>query len=194
MSTSRRTPTGAAVFSPAVTDAITTAAIDELVESGYARLAMDRVARRAGVGKSALYRRWPSKQDMVVDVLALLSIPIGPSPDTGSLRGDVRALMQAAFDWLSDPRIRAVLPDLIAESDRNPVLAEGVAKHVTGPRVTWALATLGRARDRGELAADDVDLVLDLTIAPVFWRLTHGRPVDDRYLDRLTDLATGLKK
>jgi AcrR family transcriptional regulator len=180
------------VFSPAVTDAITTAAIDELVESGYARLAMDRVARRAGVGKSAIYRRWPSKQHMVVDVLALLSIPTGPAPDTGALRGDVRALMQSCFDWLTDPRIRAVLPDLVAESDRNPVLAEAVAHHVTRPRLIWARTALDRARDRGELAADDIDLVLDLLIAPVFWRLTHGRPVDDRYLDRLTDLTTGV--
>ncbi|MFC4498343.1 MULTISPECIES: TetR/AcrR family transcriptional regulator [Streptomyces] len=191
MTKPRRPPTGNAVFSQAVTDVITEAAIDLLVESGYARLTMDGVAKRADVGKSAIYRRWPSKLEMVVAGLVELSIPIGPAPDTGSLRGDVRAVMQAAFDWLSDPRIRAVLPDLIAEADRNPVLAEAVAEHVTGPRVTWARAALHRARDRGELAADDVDLVLDLTIAPVFWRLTHARPVDDQYLDRLTELTIG---
>ncbi|KIF68685.1 hypothetical protein HY68_08640 [Streptomyces sp. AcH 505] len=177
------------MLKPAVTDVITSAAIDLLVESGYARLTMDGVARRADVGKSAIYRRWPSKLEMIVDGLVRLSTPIGPAPDTGSLRGDVRAVMQAAFEWLSDPRIRAVLPDLIAESDRNSVLAEAVAEHVTRPRVVWARAALERARDRGELAADDVDLVLDLTIAPVFWRLTHARPVNDEYLDRLTDLT-----
>ena len=191
MTKPRRSPTGAAVFNQAVTDVITEAAIDLLVESGYARVTMDGVAKRADVGKSAIYRRWPSKLEMIVAGLVRLSTPIGPAPDTGSLRGDVRAVMQAAFDWLSDPRIRAVLPDLIAESDRNPVLAEAVTEHVTGPRVTWAHAALHRARDRGELAADDVDLVLDLTIAPVFWRLTHARPVDDKYLDRLTDLTMG---
>ncbi|MGW2291381.1 TetR/AcrR family transcriptional regulator [Streptomyces phaeochromogenes] len=191
MTKPRRTPTGAAVFNQAVTDVITEAAIDLLVESGYARVTMDGVAKRADVGKSAIYRRWPSKLEMIVAGLVRLSTPIGPAPDTGSLRGDVRAVMQAAFEWLSDPRIRAVLPDLIAESDRNPVLAEAVAKHVTGPRVTWAHTALYRARDRGELAADDVDLVLDLTIAPVFWRLTHARPVDDKYLDRLTELTMG---
>src|ERR1700712_1303002 len=159
MTTPRRSPTGAAVFSPAVTDAITTAAIDELMESGYARLAMDRVARRAGVGKSAIYRRWPSKQHMIVDGLALLSIPTGPAPDTGSLRGDLRAMLQSCYDWLTDPRIRAVLPDLIAESDRNPVLAEAVAHHVTRPRLAWSRTMLDRARDRGELAAENVELV-----------------------------------
>jgi AcrR family transcriptional regulator len=191
MATSRRSPTGAAVFNPAVTDAITTAAIDELAESGYARLTMDRVARRAGVGKSAIYRRWPSKQDMIVEVLAQLSIPTGPVPDTGSLRGDVRAMLQSVVDWLTDPRIRAVLPDLIAESDRNPVLAAAVAQHVTRPRLTWSRTALDRACDRGELAADDIDVVLDLLIAPIFWRVTHARPVDDQYLDRLTQLTIG---
>jgi AcrR family transcriptional regulator len=191
MTTARRTPTGAAVLDPAVTEAITTAAVAELAESGYARLAMDRVARRAGVGKSAIYRRWPSKLEMTVDGLARLSTMTGPVPDTGSLRGDVRAIMQAALDWLTDPRIRAVLPDLIAESDRNPVLAEAVAHHITRPRMAWARVALDRAHDRGELAADDIDLVLDLTIAPVFWRLTHARPVDDRYLDRLAELTIG---
>lgn len=189
MTTTRRRPTGAAVLDPGVTDAITIAAVDELVESGYARLTIDRVAQRAGVGKSAIYRRWPSKLPMVVDGLVRLSTPTGPAPDTGSLRGDVRAIMQAAFDWLTDPRIRAVLPDLTAESGRNPVLAEGVAEHITRPRLGWARTSLDRARDRGELAADDVDLVLDLTIAPVFWRLTHARPVDAKYLDRLTELT-----
>jgi AcrR family transcriptional regulator len=179
------------VLDPAVTDAITTAAIDELAETGYARLTTDRVARRAGASKSAIYRRWPSKLPMVVDGLARFSTMTRPTPDTGTLRGDVRAVMQAAFDWVTDPRIRAVLPDLIAESDRNPVLAEAVAHHITRPRMTWARTALDRARERGELAAEDVDLVLDLTIAPVFWRLTHARPVDDRYLDRLTDLTIG---
>jgi AcrR family transcriptional regulator len=191
MTTPRRRPTGAAVLDPAVTDAITAAAIAEMAESGYARLTMDRVACRAGVGKSAIYRRWPSKLEMTVDGLTRLSTIAGPVPDTGSLRGDVRAIMQAALEWLTDPRIRAVLPDLIAESDRNPVLAEAVAQHITRPRMTWARAALDRAHDRGELAADDIDLVLDLTIAPVFWRLTHARPVDDRYLDRLTELTIG---
>jgi AcrR family transcriptional regulator len=58
----RRTPTGAAVLQPEITKAITGAVFDELADQGYARLSMEAVAKRAGVGKSALYRRWPSKQ------------------------------------------------------------------------------------------------------------------------------------
>lgn len=189
MTTSRRAPTGAAVFSPAVTEAIMQAATDELVECGYRGLAMERVARRAGVGKSALYRRWPSKVDMAVQVLARLGLPTGPPPDTGSLRGDVRAMLQSTLGWLSEPRTRAVLPGLIAESDRNPALAEATAEHVTRPRLSWARNMLERSRDRGDLDGADIDVLLDLLIAPTFWRLVQGRPVDDRYLDRLTDVV-----
>lgn len=169
---------------PAVTEAIANAAIDELVEQGYAKLAMEKVARRAGVGKHALYRRWPSKVDLVTEVLARLSVPQDPAPDTGSLRGDVRAMLTAVTQWLGDPRIRAILPSLIAEYDRNPALAEAAATHIGGPRREWGRAALERA----QVPAGRIELILDLMAAPVFWRLTHGREVDDGYLDALADL------
>lgn len=169
---------------PAVTEAIADAAIAELVEHGYAKLAMEKVARRAGVGKHALYRRWPSKLDLVTDVLARLSVPDAPTPDTGSLRGDVRAILGAVTQWLTDPRIRAILPSLIAEYDRNPALAEAAATHIGGPRRAWGRAALERAR----VPAEQVEMVLDVLAAPVFWRLTHARPVDDDYLDALANM------
>lgn len=193
MTSVRREPTGAATFSTVVTDAITDAAIDSLVEHGYAKLSMEGVARRAGVGKSALYRRWPSKVDMVTDLLAHLSVPAGPPPDTGTLRGDIRALLQAITDWLVDPRMRAVLPSLMAEYDRNPALAEASATYIGNPRRAWARETLERAGQRGELAPEQIDLLLDLLAAPAYWRAAHGRSVDGTYLDQLTDvLSRGL--
>lgn len=182
----RRAPTGAAVLQPSVTDAITTAAATELVRHGYARLTMDGVARSAGVGKSALYRRWPSKLEMVVDLLAQLSVPTGPAPDTGTLRGDIRAMLQRTADWLTDPRVHAVLPGLIAESTANPALAEATQQHVTRPRLAWAQAVLQRAHERHELAAGDIHVLTDLLVATLFWRTTHGRIVDAHYLDQLT--------
>lgn len=184
----RRAPTGAAVFKPSVTEAITTAAMAELVDYGFARLAMDRVARGAGVGKSALYRRWPSKLEMVVDLLAQLSVPTGPTPDTGSLRGDLRAILQSTAEWLIEPRIQAVLPGLIAESTTNPALGAATWQHVTQPRLAWLQPALFRAQERGELAADDVDVLSDLLVATLFWRMTHGRAVGTDYLDRLADV------
>ena len=73
-----RPVTGGAVLRQQVTDAITEAAFAELAETGYARTSMDAVARRAGVGKAALYRRWSSKAELVMDALALVK-PAVPS-------------------------------------------------------------------------------------------------------------------
>lgn len=189
----RRTPTGAAVLQPSVTEAITAAAMTELVDHGFAGLAMDRVARSARVGKSALYRRWPSKVDMVVDLLAQLSVPTGATPDTGALPGDLRALLQSTADWLAEPRVQAVLPGLMAESLSNAALADATRRHVTDPRLAWARTVLLRAQERGEISPDDVDVLTDLLVATLYWRVVHGRPVDARYLDRLVEvLMTGV--
>lgn len=176
------------MFNPAVTDALVDAAIEALVEHGYAKLSMEGVAKRAGVGKSALYRRWPSKLDMVIDLLAHLSIPAGPPPDTGTFHGDVRALLQDITDWLTDPRTRAVLPSLIAEYDRNPALAEASATYIGNPRRAWARETLERAKERGDVTSAQIDVLLDLLAAPTYWRVAHSRPVDASYLDQLADV------
>ena len=176
------------MFKPQVTDSLRSAAIDALAEYGYAKLSMEGVAKRAGVGKSALYRRWPSKLDMVTDVLAGLSLPTDPPPDTGTLRGDLRAMLTAVADWLAEPRMRAILPSLIAEYDRNPALAAASATHIGEPRRAWAREALDRAQGRGDITSDQVELMLDVIAGPTFWRAVHGRSVDERYLDLLADV------
>src|SRR3954470_15417771 len=99
----RRAPTGAALLQPGVPKAITEAVLAEWAEHGYARLSMEGVAKRAGVGKSALYRRWPSKQEMAVAVISEFSVALAAIPDTGSLRGDLREALDWVVTWLGDP-------------------------------------------------------------------------------------------
>ncbi|MBY8848442.1 TetR/AcrR family transcriptional regulator [Saccharothrix longispora] len=185
----RRTPTGAAVLQPRITSAITEAVLDELAEHGYGRLSMEAVAKRAGVGKSALYRRWPAKLDMVVAVLSEFSVPLAEVADTGSLHGDLAATLRAVRDWLTHPRFAAILPDLTAEAGRNPVLAGAVRTTIGEPRRALGAVTLHRAVERGELPADlDLELALDLVAAPLFWRLSVRRAeVEPDYLDRLAE-------
>jgi AcrR family transcriptional regulator len=186
----RRAPTGAARLRTELTDTIAEALLDELAEHGYGRLSMDAVARRAGVGKSALYRRWSSKQDMTIDVVSRLSVPMSEVVDTGSLRGDIRAMLVAVMRWLDHPRIGKILPDLIAETGRHPALADALTTQMGVPRRERGTAMLQRAIARGELPADlDIDLALDLFAAPVFWRLIARRaPVGEDYLDSLTEM------
>jgi AcrR family transcriptional regulator len=186
-----RTPTGAAVLQPEVTQAITDAVLHELAEQGYGRLSMEAVAKRAGVGKSALYRRWPSKHEMITAVVAEFSVSRAVLEDTGSLRGDLRVTMRAVLEWLTHPLFSRILPDLVAEGARNPEMAESARTSIGGPRRELAEVMLRRAIDRGELPADtDVELALDTLAAPIYWRLVVRRaPAEPDYLDRLVEYA-----
>ncbi|AQZ61540.1 Transcriptional regulator, TetR family [[Actinomadura] parvosata subsp. kistnae] len=185
----RRTPTGAAVLQPSVTRAITEAVLDEWAEQGYGRLSMEAVAKRAGVGKSALYRRWPSKQEMAMSVISEFTVGSATVPDTGSLRGDVRAILDVLMEWMTHPRFRRILPDLVAEAARNPELADASIAMIGTPRRERARPMFERAIERGELPPDtDVELALDLVAAPIYWRLTvRGVEAGPGYLDALAD-------
>jgi AcrR family transcriptional regulator len=187
---SPRTPTGAAVLQSTVTRAITEAVLDELAEQGYARLSMEAVAKRAGVGKSALYRRWTSKQEMAISVIAEFSGEQVRVPDTGSLRGDLRASLDTVTEWLTHPRFSRIMPDLVAEMARNPELGEVVAVMAGAPKRERTVVLLRRAIERGELPPDlDLEIALDLIAAPVYWRvIVRAVEAGPGYLDKLTDM------
>jgi AcrR family transcriptional regulator len=184
-----REPAGAAVLQESVTAAITGAMFDQLAEIGYARMSMDAVARRAGVGKAAVYRRWPSKQAMLIDLVEAAILRNLPEvPDTGSLAGDVRGFLDVIVAQAADPRIRRIALDVLVETTRTPELATALQDVVDKPRRTAAATVLTRAIDRGELAADvDLELGLDLLISPLLIRLFRtAEQVGDAYLARLT--------
>ncbi|PXY18970.1 TetR/AcrR family transcriptional regulator [Prauserella muralis] len=187
---------GSAALRPKVTDAIVEAVLAELAERGFLGMSMDGVARRAGVGKSALYRRWPSKVEMTADVLSTLSVTEEPAADTGSLEQDVRALLDDILNWLSAPQVRRIYPDLLAEAQRNPMLAEALMDHIGNPRRLRAQAVLDRAAARGELAGNaDQDLILDVFGSLIFWRMIAlSRPVTPSYLDKVASLILHLAR
>ncbi|GAA4988410.1 TetR/AcrR family transcriptional regulator [Kineococcus glutinatus] len=184
----RRAPTGHATLQPRVSDALARATLEELAVTGYARLTVEGVARRARVGKAAVYRRWPSKQQMTMAALSQLVVPIADVPDSGSLREDVRASLRALHDWLVDPVYGAVVPDLTSAAAHDAGLAEALWREVGQPRRELASAVLARAVRRGELPGDlDVEMALDVIAGPLYWRLAVRRvPVDDSYLDDLS--------
>ncbi|MGV9288180.1 TetR/AcrR family transcriptional regulator [Streptomyces sp. NPDC003719] len=173
-----------------VSAAIEKAAFDELAAAGWSRLAMDAVAKRAGVGKAALYRRWASKEAMLLDLVTrLVRREVPEAPDTGTLPGDVRGFLDVAATQTADPRVVRIAADLLGESARNPALAESLRIAVLAPRREAAAAILRRAVDRGELPTGlDRELGTDLLISPLLLRLLvpGAPPVDAGYLDTLT--------
>src|SRR3954471_12231279 len=99
----RRSPAGAAVLRDDLTEAIRDAVLEELAAQGYGRLSIEGVARRAGGGKTTIYRRWNSKLQMVIDVVSAVAIQAMETPDTGSLSGDLRAMLGVASVALRHP-------------------------------------------------------------------------------------------
>jgi AcrR family transcriptional regulator len=186
----RRPPAGAAVLREDVTDAIADAVFAELAETGYGRLSMEAVAKRAGVGKPAIYRRWPSKQAMVVALASGVAVGAIEQPDTGSLREDVLSFLRGATEALTHPLARTIVPDLLAETARNTQLTVAFAETVREPRRQRAAEILHRAVRRGELAADiDLELALDFLAGPLYWRLVVVRtPRPDGYHTQLADM------
>jgi AcrR family transcriptional regulator len=186
----RRQPAGAAVLREDVTDAIADAMFRELAETGYGRLSMEAVAKRAGVGKTAIYRRWPSKQAMVVALASQVAVGAIDQPDTGSLREDVLAFLGGAADALTHPLARTIIPDLLAETVRNEQLTAAFAETVREPRRQRAAELLHRAVRRGELAADiDLELALDFLAGPLYWRIAVVRtPRSADYRGQLADM------
>lgn len=183
----RRAPAGAAVLRDEVTSAIRDAVFAELAAVGYARLTMEGIARRAGVGKAAVYRRWRSKLPLVLEVVSAVAVQGIPAPATGTLLGDVRALLGVAARALRHPVASQIVPDLLAEAARNPEMEQALRTALRDTQYGIVRAMVASAVERGELAGDtDLALAVDLLAGPVYWRLAVFRsPLGPSELDTL---------
>ncbi|MGI5455314.1 TetR/AcrR family transcriptional regulator [Streptomyces sp. CA-249302] len=185
----RRTPAGAAVLREDVTEAIRAAVFEELAAVGYARMSIEGIARRAGVGKTAVYRRWKSKLHLVLDVVSAIAVMGLPTPDTGSLEGDLRMLYEVTSRALRHPVASQIIPDLQAEAARNPEIAEAMQKTLREGQEGVALKILVAAEQRGEIRAGfDDEIALDLISGPLYWRsvVIRSPKLPKGYLEVLT--------
>ena len=184
----RRKPSGAAVKKESVTKAIEKALFEEWAATGYSAISIESVAKRAGVGKAAIYRRWPSKIEMVIEMVNKVGIDLIVVPDTGDLFQDIRQLLVQLRRLLRHPLISSILPDLHAEMGRNDELAEGIRTTLQVQRRMSAEKVLQRAIQRNQIGADiDVEMTLDMLGSMIYWRMiiTKNR-ADKEYLDKLT--------
>jgi AcrR family transcriptional regulator len=158
--------------------AILDATIELLAERGYAGLTVEAVAGRAGVGKSTIYRRWPSKATLAAAAVNALARERLPVPDTGELRDDLLRLMTEPIGR-HGPLLGRIFPDLIAEMHRNPELAETMLDALTVRRGVIH-GVLRRGQERGELPADaNLGRIIDLLSGALYYRLLVSRePVE----------------
>jgi AcrR family transcriptional regulator len=133
----------------ALEEAILRAAAEELVESGYAGLTMERVARRARTNKNTIYRRWPSRAALGIAAYRTMAVATMRLPDTGELRGDVLALLRSANRTWSSP-IGGILRALLAGARDDPELLAQIHERSAGAGSAAWLTLLERAVARGE--------------------------------------------
>jgi AcrR family transcriptional regulator len=172
--------------------AILDAAAELLLARGLSAVSMDAVAERAGVSKATIYRWWPTKETLALDALYTEWDTVGPSPrDTGSLRGDLLALLRPWARLTSSRPYGRVLAALITEAQTDPVFATEYRQRVVEPRRDQARAVFRRAIERGEIpAGTKVEVALDLLYGPLYHRLLHGHaPLNDRFTQDVIDMA-----
>ncbi|MEV6347032.1 TetR/AcrR family transcriptional regulator [Actinoplanes sp. NPDC051851] len=172
-----------------ITAAIRNAVMNELAEVGYGRLSIEAVARRAGVGKTAIYRRWSNKLEMVLEIISDVAGRKVPLPDTGSFAGDLQLLMMIVSRALQHRIASQIIPDLMAEAARNPQIAETLQRVLRTHQEAVGDKLVGQAIARGELPeGTDPAVAVDLILGPLYWRLAVARqPVGDDYLEKLTE-------
>ena len=172
--------------------AILGAAAELLLARGLSAVSMDAVAERAGVSKATIYRWWPTKETLALDALYTEWDAARPySRDTGSLRGDLLALLRPWARLASSRPYGRVIAALLAEAQTDPVFAAEYRQRVVEPRRDQARAVFRRAIERGEIPADTkIEVALDLLYGPLYHRLLHGHaPLTGRFAQDVIDMA-----
>lgn len=190
-----RKPSGAAVPRPALTEALYRALFEEWAERGFAAVSLERVAARAGAGKAAIYRRWPSRLDFAGDALQTLGLKLATVADRGGLEADILIFLQRLRAVFRHPLVRRILPDVNAEAARSPEM-RAISDRVAKTRRALGATLIERAIGRGELSEQiDQSLALDLLPAPLYWRMiVTGKPArKDDLLRQVTAIAAALR-
>jgi len=176
--------------SPEADRAILAATVELLAERGLAAMSIEEVAARAGVGKTTIYRRWPSKGLLALDAFVASFREEQAQPDTGTLRGDMLSALRAWVRAVTQTPMGSMLTGLIAEAQHDPELRGAWRDRVLEPLREQHRIMLDRAIARGEIAASaDREVVLDLFFGAAEHRLLLGHlPMTDEFIAEVVDV------
>jgi AcrR family transcriptional regulator len=183
----RRRPGGR---SARVREAVLAATVQELAAVGYSDLSLESVARRAGVHRTTLFRRWGSREALVLDLMLERASREVPVPDTGSLREDLLQLARRAVATASSPDIEAVVRAVLSGIRQDPELAEA-SNQFWDKRMSLDGAIVERAVARGEVAAGvNPRLVIETVLGPLHLRLlVSGNAPEEAEIAHVVDLV-----
>jgi AcrR family transcriptional regulator len=170
--------------------AVLDATVVELVAVGYGQLSMEAVAQRAGVHKTTLYRRWSTREALVVEALLARSERTVQVPDTGHVRSDLRAVMHAVVANLTSAEGAALARTMLSQDGQTPGIQQ-LARQFWKQRYALVDEVLSKGIACGELSSGlDRTLLIESLIGPLYYRfLVTMAPLDTDYADRLLDFA-----
>jgi AcrR family transcriptional regulator len=170
-------------------DRVLATTFELLSESGLGGLSVDEVARRSGVAKTTIYRHWPSRAALVIDACSRIS---GEQevPDTGSLEGDVTAILTNIAHLLHTARWSSVLPSIVDVAERDPEFADIHSKIQLGHAAPLR-EVLERAARRGEIPTTaDRSTMIAALLGPLFYRRWFSRePIDDEFVQKIAAIV-----
>jgi AcrR family transcriptional regulator len=162
-----------------------------LSEGGIGGVSIDEVSRRSGVSKTTIYRHWPSRSALLMDACSKIGHePV--APDTGSLKGDLSALLGYLAHDLQTARWTSVVPSIIDAAERDPELAKLHATLQASFRKPF-MAVIDRGKKNGEMkTSQDTSEIVASILGPFFYRRWFsGEKMDDRFVKTIIRNVTG---
>jgi len=160
-----------------------------LADGGVRELTIERVAARAGVAKTTIYRRWRGKHELALAVLIDMVETVVATPDLGDTRAELVAFVDAAVSILGSTLMGRVMQGLVSDLATDPGLAQAFRKRVVAMRVAEVRRLIERGIERGDLRPEaDVELAHELLFGPVYYRLLlSGAPLEPGLAERIVD-------
>lgn len=173
------------------TEEILTLTVQLIAKHDVSGVTVDMVAEKAGVSKATIYRRWASRNALMLDAITYIHRP-GSSPDTGSIREDLRTLLKELVAFLNRRNGGAVFGAFLNEAIRNPKVSAANKRITHEVRASYETVIV-RAIERGELRGDiDVSLMIDILISPFLYRrLVDNINADESNIAPIIDIAIG---
>ena len=168
--------------------AILDATRELLVRDGFTRLRLEKVAARAGVGKATIYRRWPSKDALALELLFELAAPHIEVIESGDTREELLAVVMNAVRAIIETPFGPVIRALMSQIAGNPALGDPFRELVVGARRQQVELVIERGIARGDLRPDaDPSLATELLVGPVYFRLVFGGRLDEAFANQVVE-------
>lgn len=171
---------------------IVAASLEIMAERGYNGITVDEIAKRARVGKQTIYRWWQTRGEIMMEVLGEVGLEAVPAPGTGKLKQDLDKWLKGVVESLNDPTRLSILRGLIGDAQGDSGFLKVYRKELLAEYLNPLESILRDAEARGDLGKKpDLELLRDLVISPIWFRLLFGGDLDSGFAKSLSKTIFG---